>query len=247
MTIKNSSNVIHMKAFGTGAIIGRTPDRSCSLLLQRQGCSSTLNCSHRLFFIEFVPLGDGEVRANLNYSNVHGLYGSRFAGQVCKSGKYSSIDSAKANMKNHIKKHFECDVVFLNSVMDYCPSFGHYKYQESDVVMSPLKVSPKGIVDVFGNVVLPIPEQIKDKEEFQALQSEIANADDFSDENMRNSLQEAFKKGFHECDYKRGMKACVQRLAWLAGQYFIDAEMQSSGQLKCMVLQRDMTNVSRLL
>lgn len=49
-------------------------------------------------------------------------------------------------------------------------------------------------------------------------------------------IAEALRKGFHECDRKRGQDYCKRRLAWLAGEYAKQDLLKQHGELKVGIL-----------
>ncbi|MBO7924627.1 hypothetical protein J5X92_20740 [Alteromonas sp. K632G] len=181
------------------------------------------------------------VVSTINYANDQKLYGSKFAGQVCFKKTYSSLAAAKRQLKLQIHKSFGCDVSFSKKVLCYTNSFGGYKYQENDIALSPFKVKNSGLVDIAGNSVIYFTsqEQSSIKESLLSKLNLIeSNAE--LDDSVRKPLSKALTNGFHDCDLRYGFDYCLQRLAWLAGQYAISFDQSKDGFSVCHVLARDM-------
>ena len=237
---KSNRTVLSVKRYGKGVVRGRNPERSCSLFLQRQGCSTTLNCSHSLFHIELTDAAFGKVLAVVSYSNDTKIYGTRFAGQVCFSQSYQCIEVAKQKLPHQIRKHFSCDVSFAKQVVSYAHCFGSYEYQKEDVIFSPLKLTESGIKDSVGNVVFDtLSNGVGDaREAISSLKLQLSSVEDVG---LKNALEKALELGFHDCDFKKGVQYCYERLTWLAGQYLFEADMNIDGLSNCYILNKDMS------
>lgn len=230
-----------VKQYVKGFVSGIQEKKKCQLYLQRQGCSTTLNCGHPLFFVEFHE-HKGEVVVQLNYSNDAVLYGSRFRSQKVFRNTYKDLAIAKKQVKQKIQQHFDCEVSFSERVVKYCHGMGvTYPYENDDFIVSPLKLSENKLLDTSGNIVINYDglESLCAKEVISAMSSRISED---CDPLVQRCIRDALRTGFHQCDFKKGAKYCIERLAWLAGCYIQTAEQEQMNYSLCYFLERNMVD-----
>ena len=214
---------------------GSVNDTDKIIVVQRQGCSQTLNVSHHMFY--------GSVGRHYGYGTwffevCYGSDRSRYmghAGQIFECDyKCDSLKDAKVKMLRSINKLSGNDYALAAFVQDYMYSFGiSYDYCESDKIISPLRFDPElsAIVDVADKTVAFWIGTPKTRDEFRAV-----NIPAFCEQT--DHVLNAIRDGFHDCDYKKGMDFCMRRLTWLAGQYV--RQSKGSGECVNMILGRNM-------
>lgn len=227
------NSIISVNNIGKGSI----NHNSGLIILQRQGCSTTLNASCDLFSVAFSDWFDNRGTHWEVFYGSKNAWGFVLNGQRFKTGTERSSSSAivaatKAinellKLAGHTIEHTISPIV-----QDYMFNFGiSYKYCDDDKIISPLRYrSSDGVIlNSLGNVVVTF-----------ASDNIFGAVIDSKIDIEIKAVEEALHKGFNQCDLKKGFDVCKRRLAWLAGEYIKGVSIAKSGTCRCHVLGRDM-------
>lgn len=209
------------------------------IVLQRQGCSETVNMGHPMFFVEISKYANDDNR--YCYSVSYGdrdHFGSVLSGQYfernhhCGSFEEAKKLAIKSVNKLAAKSYENKEYYFADFIEAYMFGFGiNPKYCESDKIISPFKVVDGKIYDELDSLTAVWDSVAKE------CQIITDNKDEY------NAIIKALKNGFHNCDTRKGVDHCVRRLAWLAGEYLKSAIVDRVGRIHCMVLDNKMEEV----
>lgn len=215
---------------------GSINNRSNVITLQRQGCSKTVNAGCDLFFIEICENVTNSLYRWTLYYGSRKACGFVLSGQSFKSGSSKSFESAKIDvldvLNNQMSKlwHANYTYSFSDMIQAYMFNFGiTYDYCNDDKIISPFYCDGFGILNI-NHEVIATWDGLKNGN-FEILSENLDEAE---------SLAEGFKKGFHDCDYKKGPDHCVKRLAWLSGEYMRSRTVESKGEIRCLILNNEM-------
>lgn len=225
-------NKINVFNLGKGSI----NDRSGNIILQRQGCSKTVNAGCDLFFIEICENVTNELYNWTLYYGSRKAWGFVLNGQSFKSGISETFENAKSDvldvLNNQMSKlwHSNLKYSFYENIQAYMFSFGiYYDYCKNDQIVSPFYCKGFNILNIY-NVVIATWDGLK-KSELSILTENIDEIE---------ALKKGFNQGFHECDYKKGGDYCVKRLTWLSGEYMRKIALEKQGEISCMLLNQEM-------
>lgn len=225
-------NKINVFNIGKGSI----NDRSGCIMLQRQGCSKTVNAGCDLFFIEICENVTNSLYRWTLYYGSRKAWGFVLNGQSFKSGSSESFESAKIDvldvLNNQMSKlwHSNLKYSFSEITQSYMFDFGiYYDYCKNDQIVSPFYCKGFDILNI-NNIVIATWEGLK------------ANGPSILTENEDEiaALTKGFTHGFHDCDYKKGGQHCVKRLTWLSGEYMRNIMLEKQGEIRCLLLNQEM-------
>jgi hypothetical protein len=206
-------------------IIARANEKGISfpdgtIMLSRQGCSTTVNCNANGAFME-IHLG-ARARFHLFYeSNGAGMQHSRDGSfQLSRSEHFLDdrfIDDALDFVEHHTGTR---PAAIRKGIHAYMFGMGSYAYEKGDIILSPFRYrgEDRSVVFTTGAIVATPAEDFPIKPKQFTTTGILVLSDD---NQVRFALSEALKHGFHACDTKLGFDHCMRRLAWLAGTYYL--------------------------
>lgn len=243
----NRISLVIGQSFGRGFVHGHRRNiiqndyrgETAELMLQRQGCSTKVNCSHPAFHVEIYEYQSKHWVAEVFYSNDQSRYGFTFAGQrIGRKDNFSSREGATIAAAEIIDKEFGLKVTFSEHTMAYMFGNNTYGYQKDDVLVSPVHFDPerRAIVHTEYNQILVGFYAV---EQPSAESTEVAIRNRFIPfirtknpsflEMVKGSIANVDRVGHHDCDFKRGADYCMRRYAWLLGSYMMNYEREVIG------------------
>jgi len=191
-------------------------DKEIEIYLQRQGCTTTKNCAHPLFFVEISHHnGKNSIISEINYSCNPKIYGRKY-GQISKSSSdiYTENEGLEF-IKIHVSELTGKKITINPQVISYCYSFGNYDIQKDDLFLSSCCYEEYSdtIRHIVSNVCLVAFEG--ENRHFKDYNFDV----DKAALKYRILIEKALYCGFHQCDTDKGDDHCKRRLAWLLGEY----------------------------
>lgn len=240
-----------------------------SFMLQRQGCSSTVNGNVHSVFVEVhiadkilcnlthYPEGRNTKTVSTSVSHRHtdadiSLRRQWFAASAPAAKKEPlAVPILPAALLSDISDFIEThtgksQTKIRTQTHSYMYGNSQYGYQENDIVLSPYRYdqTERAIRRVHDNAIIAVLPAIANEQAGSAFDPDLVKVL-ASDEEIAGSLTKALSLGFHQCDKKAGSDYCMRRLTWLAGNYYEEAN--SGRVIKVFVLGPDMERPAELV
>ena len=205
------------------------------IVLQRQGCSKTVNAGCDLFFVEIAEWHD---KSKFMWEVCYGsqkAWGYVLGGQRFKTGNSDSFEQAKKDaitcINSLVKKaRSQIEYRFSDFIQAYMYDFGIvYDYCKSDKIISPFHCLDNRVFNIRDELVA----------EWSGNENEQCNIVTVNDLEIA-AIKKALSTGFHSCDYRKTGDRNVKRLAWLSGEYLKQLTTDKNDCIKCMLLNNEM-------
>lgn len=226
-----NTNIFAITNTGKGSI----NDCTGEIVLQRQGCSKTVNAGCDLFFIEIAEWYD---KSKFMWEVCYGsqkTWGYVLGGQRFKTGNSASFEQAKKEaitcINSLVKKaRSQIEYHFCEFTQSYMYDFGIvYEYCKSDKIISPFYC--------LNNQVFNIKDELM--AEWSGIENEQCNIVTVNDLEIA-AIKKALSTGFHSYDYRKTGDRNIKRLAWLSGEYLKQFITDKNNYIKCMLLNNEM-------
>lgn len=230
-----------------------------NVMLRRQGWSSTINGALGRAFIELHPAltssyGGGSrtpMACELFYEGPAPMRAQRSARQT-----FHYFDEPGGRYVAPVRLQKEA-IAWAEVVSDERPGgilqqVHGYTYSDwhgsdnvnvNDVLLSRFRYDSvaQGIFDVDGDCPVAEFDVIASK---TFVPAEVRIDSDLLDPDELEAFQYALQKGFHQCDIRAGADSCMRRLAWLASDIYLKANIGKP--IFTHVLQRDVEHAATL-